>query len=150
MNRDGFLHDFSKFSEAKDRVPSSVAEAEFKYMQLLRKDADKYRNNEDEGYLEWGQNAHSPKFEEKFRHSNFFLKQQEFLKMQIGHSMNQNNSDAIQHSSLIARCFYADSLDQIRDNLSRESSPFAKECLEAMDRNSELSMKLALQMLRKA
>ena len=58
--------------------------------------------------------------------------------------MDLNNTEAFQHSALIARCFYANSLDQIRDNLSRESSPFAKECLDAMDRNSELSMKLAL------
>ena len=72
MNKDGFLHDFSKFSEAKDRLPSSVAEAEFKYMQLLRKDAEKYRNNEGDGYLEWGQNANLSSSEERFRHTNFF------------------------------------------------------------------------------
>ena len=36
-NKDGYLDEYSKFSEAKDRLPSSVAEAEYKYMQLLRK-----------------------------------------------------------------------------------------------------------------
>ena len=143
-NKHGYLDEYSKFSEAKDRLPSSVAEAEYKYMQLLRKDAEKHRNNEGEGYLEWGQNSKPRETEAKFRHSNFFQLQQDALNMRIGHSVSLDKSVAIQHSDLIARCFYSHSLDQIRDNLSRESSPFAKECLQAMDRNSELSMKIAL------
>lgn len=36
------------------------------------------------------------------------------------------------------------------DNLRKETHPFAKKCLEAMEKNSVLSMKLALRMLRKA
>lgn len=35
-------------------------------------------------------------------------------------------------------------------NLRKESHPFAKVCLKAMERNSMISMKLALIMLRKA
>jgi len=36
------------------------------------------------------------------------------------------------------------------DNLRKENSPFAKECLDAMKHNSKQSMQLALQMMRKA
>ena len=35
-------------------------------------------------------------------------------------------------------------------NLREENHPFATKCLEAMQRNSDLSMRLALKMLRKA
>lgn len=36
------------------------------------------------------------------------------------------------------------------DNLRRENHPFATECLNQMERNSMLSMNLALKMVRKA
>jgi hypothetical protein len=36
------------------------------------------------------------------------------------------------------------------DNLKREESPFARYCLEKMQQNSQLSMKLALKLLRDA
>ena len=51
---------------------------------------------------------------------------------------------------LIARCFYPSTVEEIKHNLRQESHPFAKKCLEAMDRNSNLSMALALKMLRQA
>ena len=51
---------------------------------------------------------------------------------------------------MIARCFYPSSVEEIMQNLRDEGSPFALTCLEAMKRNSNLSMRLALQMLRKA
>ena len=51
---------------------------------------------------------------------------------------------------MISRCFYANSIEEIKDNLRKESSPFAQECLDAMERNSDLSMRLALKMLRQA
>lgn len=51
---------------------------------------------------------------------------------------------------MIDRCFYSNSVEQIMENLRKESHPFANRCLKAMERNSMLSMKLALLMLRKA
>jgi len=36
------------------------------------------------------------------------------------------------------------------ENLKRENTPFSLKCLEAMEKNSMLSMKLALKMLRDA
>ena len=35
-------------------------------------------------------------------------------------------------------------------NLREENTPFARKCLQAMERNSDLSMRLALKMLRQA
>ena len=51
---------------------------------------------------------------------------------------------------MIARCFYPSSIGEIKENLRKEGSPFAKECLQAMERNSELSMALTLKMMRQA
>lgn len=51
---------------------------------------------------------------------------------------------------MIGRCFYSNSIEEIKQNLRDEGTPFAIKCLEAMERNSDLSMRLALKMLRKA
>ena len=51
---------------------------------------------------------------------------------------------------MIGRCFYSNSIEEIMQNLREENHPFATKCLEAMKRNSDLSMRLALKMLRQA
>ena len=56
----------------------------------------------------------------------------------------------LKHKQLISRCFYPSTVEEITENLRRETDPFAKEILARMDKNSMLSMKIALQMLRKA
>ena len=145
--KDAFPDKWSKFTEAKDRIPSSVAEAELKYMQMLREDASKHKNDEGEGYLEWGEGGRNP---DGFMYTNFFKDQMGYLKSQLGHSTEEDGVVATQHAAMIGRCFYSDSIEEIKDNLRREDSKFAQECLKAMERNSELSMKVALKMLRKA
>ena len=49
---------------------------------------------------------------------------------------------------MIGRCFYSNSIEEIMTNLREENTPFARKCLQAMERNSDLSMRLALKMLR--
>ena len=56
----------------------------------------------------------------------------------------------MRHEQMIHRCFYPDSVEEIMENLKKENTPFTRQCLEAMGKNSMLSMKLALKMLRKA
>ena len=51
---------------------------------------------------------------------------------------------------MIDRCFWPNTVEEIMENLKMESHPFAKEILERMNKNSLLSMKIALKMLRKA
>ena len=68
----------------------------------------------------------------------------------MGHKYDQDATIAVQHSEMIARCFYPSTIEEIKQNLRDEGSPFALKCLEAMERNSDLSMRLALKMLRKA
>ena len=74
----------------------------------------------------------------------------EMLKTHLGHHYKADKTKAFQHADMISRCFYANSIEEIKENLKKETSPFAQECLEAMDRNSDLSMRLALKMLREA
>lgn len=70
--------------------------------------------------------------------------------MHIGQNYPNNSGTVVQHRKLIDRCFYSDSVEQIMENLKKETDPFARKCLEAMEKNSFLSMKLALKMLRNA
>ena len=49
---------------------------------------------------------------------------------------------------MIDRCFWPNSVEEIINNLNKETHPFAKEILQKMKGNSMLSMKLALQMIR--
>ena len=60
------------------------------------------------------------------------------------------NTTVMQHRQLIDRCFRHNSVEQIIQSLRRETHPFAKEVLARMEANSLLSMKIALQMLRRA
>ena len=72
----------------------------------------------------------------------------DYLKSHLGHHYEADKTVAYHHREMIARCFYPSTLEEIRHNLREENTPFAKECLAAMDRNSELAMTLALKMLR--
>lgn len=72
------------------------------------------------------------------------------LRTLSGHQFDADRTVAFQHLEMIGRCFYPSSVEEIKANLRRESHPFAKKCLQAMERNSDLSMRLALRMLREA
>jgi len=47
---------YEDFIEAKDRIPSAVADAEFRYMQMLRADEKLHNTNNADAYLEYGKN----------------------------------------------------------------------------------------------
>jgi hypothetical protein len=47
---------FEEFIEAKDRVPSSVADAEYRYMKMLRRDQFLHGNKDPNPYLEYSKN----------------------------------------------------------------------------------------------
>ena len=92
----------------------------------------------------------------KVQPSDDFIYQHSFsavtdnLKSHLGHKYLADKTVAVQHMEMIARCFYPSTVEEIMHNLRQESHPFAKQCLEAMERNSDLSMALALKMLRQA
>lgn len=47
---------FEEFIEAEDRVPSSVADAEYRYMKMLRRDQFMNGNKNPNPYLEYSKN----------------------------------------------------------------------------------------------
>ena len=51
---------------------------------------------------------------------------------------------------MIGRCFYPSDVAHIKQNLREEGTPFALQCLEAMEQNANLAMRVALKMLRQA
>jgi len=56
----------------------------------------------------------------------------------------------VNYSEMINRCFWHNSVEEVMEALKKEDHHFAKACLASMEANSMTSMKLALQMLRKA
>lgn len=46
----------------------------------------------------------------------------------------------LKHSKLIDRCFWPDNVQDIMENLRRETDPFAKVMLDRMEKNSMSSM----------
>lgn len=46
---------YEEFIEAKDRIPSAVAEAEYKYMKMLRKDEALHNERINSPYLSFGE-----------------------------------------------------------------------------------------------
>ena len=85
-----------------------------------------------------------------FQFKRVYQPTMDYIKSHFGHHYDADDTMAAHHREMIARCFYPSSVDQIMQNLRDEGSPFALKCLEAMERNSRLSMALALKMLRQA
>jgi enoyl-CoA hydratase/carnithine racemase len=73
-----------------------------------------------------------------------------YIKSHIFNEFAADKTVAFQHMEMIGRCFYSNTTEEIMQNLRDEGTPFALKCLAAMERNSDLSMKLALKMLRQA
>lgn len=131
------------FEEADDRIPSSVSHAEAFYNKQLRQESKKHQM-EGYGYLEkqYGEND--------FDYQRIYQPMTDYIKSHIGHQYEADKTVAFQHIEMIGRCFYPSDIGEIKQNLRQEGSPFALECLAAMERNSDLSMRLALKMLREA
>lgn len=77
-----------------------------------------------------------------------------YVKSHSGHEYPRDpKTILLKNATEINRCFYPSKLEEIIENLKREEaagSTFAKVCLQKMQANSQLSMKLALRMLREA
>lgn len=74
----------------------------------------------------------------------------DYIKSHSGHDYPRDPNTFLKHTDLINRCFYANSVEEIMHNLQMENTPFAQMCLKKMSSNSMLSMKLTLEMLRRA
>jgi hypothetical protein len=90
------------------------------------------------GYMDMPQKY----FQNYFRYVTDYVKEYTDFDFPEGGETLKRNIQAIN------RCFYSNTVEEIIDNLKRENSPFAKKCLEQMERNSMLSMKLSLKMMR--
>jgi len=119
--------------EPADRVQLSTAEANFKYMKYIKNDAAKHEN-EGQGYLEFDEGA--PNRAGQFVYKNYFKECMDYISGRIGNGGPQHHGVAVNHQMMLDRCFFSSSVEEIMENLKRETHPFAKECLEAMQRNS--------------
>lgn len=88
--------------------------------------------------------------ENMFLFQDTYKTQHEYLSMFLDHWHHADIAVAIKHRQIIDRCFYSRSVEEIIENLKKEVHPFAKECLEHMERNSMVSMQLAREMMHRA
>jgi hypothetical protein len=136
--KENIIHE--EFEEPKDRKPSLTANADHKYKQLL----DRY--NKENFASEPGYFDHSSGV-----YQNYYNYIMGYVKSHSGHEYPHDpRTLLLKNATAINRCFYPSTLEEIFDNLKREETPFAKLCLEKMQSNSELSMKLALKLVRDA
>jgi hypothetical protein len=128
-----------EFQEPKDRLPSLTAATDYKYKQLLRQYNERHTEAAIPGYLEGAVDS---------IYQNYYHHVLGYVKSHSGHNYARNpKALLLKNAQVIARCFYPSSLEEIRDNLQREAadgSSFAALCLDKMEHNSTLSMKLAL------
>lgn len=132
-----------EFMEPKDKVPSLTAEADLFYKRQLEQYNQRFTGEQEFGYLENRDEA---------LYLNYYNFLMGYVKSHIGHEYPRDPRTLLtKNAQAINRLFYSSSLEEILDNLRRESdTPFARLCLEKMSQNSTLSMKLALRMLRQA
>jgi len=130
---------YERFVELKDRTPGSVSEVEQTYLKLLRDDAKKVHDKERPGFYEFHM-----KHGHKNRPINYFKEQLDYLQLHIGQRFPEDEGVAVNYQEMIDRCFWHNSVEEIMEALKKESHPFARQCLQAMESNSMTSMKLAL------
>lgn len=130
---------FEEFVEPKDNIPSLTADSEYKYKQMMKNYNQRYEGKI--GYLD-----HT----EAIYH-NHYDHLMGYLKSHTHHDFNRKERAFHNQLEIINRCFYSHTVEEIIENLRHEKdTPFAQKCLERMNSNSLLSMKLALKMLRDA
>lgn len=61
-----------------------------------------------------------------------------------------SNSFLKQHEREINRCFFANSIEEIKENLKKENSRFSKYCLKKFEENDTVALNMTLNLLRKA
>ena len=141
---DNLIHE--EFMEPKDRVPSLVADSDFKYKQLLRQYNKRFSEGEKAGYLKAEK--------EDLVYQNYYNYVLSYVKGHSGHDYPRDPRTLLtKNHQAIDRLFFPSTLEEITENLRKEAaegSTFAALCLDKMAANSTLSMKLALQMVREA
>ena len=128
------MGEYEDFIQANDRVPSAVADAEYRYMKMLRRDQHLNGDKDIQPYLNF--DAANPDRDNGFLFHETFKGQHDYLMTFLDHWYHKDVHVAIRHKTIIDRCFYPRSVEEIMQNLKKEPHPFAKECLAAMQRNS--------------
>ena len=127
------------FVDPLERKPDLVAESDLAYERILEGKSAATVGRGGRGY-----------FEIEGTTFNFFDYMQSYLKIYTNNFFEKYDQleSLLKHSQMIDRCFWPNTVEEIMDNLKRETDPFAKVILERMQNNSMLSMKIALKMLR--
>jgi|LauGreDrversion4_2_1035121.scaffolds.fasta_scaffold65358_2 hypothetical protein len=115
-----------------------TASTDYKYKKLLYQANKEQMKDTIPGYFD-----HEPQ-----SYQNYYNYIMGYVKSRTGHEyMRDPRTILLKNSVIINRCFQGSSLEEITESLRREEaagSAFARACLQKMETNSQLSMKLAL------
>jgi enoyl-CoA hydratase/carnithine racemase len=140
QKQDNIIHE--EFMEPKDKVPSMTADADYNYKQMIEKYNLRFKESQEPGYFESYDGIYQ----------NYYDYVLGYVKSHSGHDYPRT-STILKNMTDINRLFRFSTLEEITDALRREESEgskFAAACLKKMTSNSQLSMKLALKMVREA
>ena len=88
---------------------------------------------------------------EDLHSTNYYESYFDFINGNITNEIGyQSSTRQFNHLTQINALFYPNKLEDIIQNLKNEDSPFSRFCLDKMNKNSPLSMKIALKMLDEA
>ena len=90
-------------------------------MRRIRQDANR-KEGKEVGYLEYGAQAGN---RSDFHYKNYFEEIMNLITMHIGEPWSCLKGDVFPHKELIDRCFYPSTVQEIMENLRKESHPFA-------------------------
>lgn len=125
---------------------NAVAEADYYLREKMRMRMQAHEHEPLAGYLDRGKSddteAHI-KLREEFAYNRHLVMQA----LEGSHNIKYGN---IGGKTMINRCFLAQSVEEIMENLEKENSSFARKCLTAMKKNDMLAMRLTLRLIREA
>lgn len=133
---------YEEFQEPKDKIPSMTAEADFRYKKMMEKYNQRFKENQEATFFEGYEGVNQ----------NYYDYILGYVKSHSGHEY-PHTSQIKKNLVAISRIFRHSTYEEIVENLRKEElegSKFAAACLKKMDTNSELSMKLALRLVREA
>ena len=74
---------------------------------------------------------------------NYYKPLADHIASHIGNKYS-HSGNITKHFQSIERCFFANTMEEIIENLKKENTEFARVCLDKINQNSMLSMKITL------
>ena len=134
----------SKFRFNEDNSPSTTANADLEYMRNLKQFEDG-RRPDMRGTI-WNETDDKEKVINYFDHFMSTFNRE----ITLSNRVSIDDCEHLNNMKEINRCFYSNSVEEIKENLRKEGSEWAMKTLRRMEKNSPTAMELSLRLVREA